>query len=82
MSVTDDIDKVIKGLQIHCHDAMWDVIFGSCSQCPYNEHEDDPDARLRCRDALIFDALDLIKRIMCAEVWNNGRYETCPKSVG
>ena len=49
-----DRKKVIKGLRQHCDGSMFD----RCGECPYYEIGDKP---FECRDALLEDALGLLK---------------------
>ena len=49
-----DREKVIKGLHQHCEGSMFD----RCGECPYYEIADEP---FQCRDALLMDALFLLK---------------------
>lgn len=49
-----DMDIAIKGLYQHCEGSMFD----RCGECPYYEIADEP---FQCRDALLMDALKLIK---------------------
>ena len=46
--------KAIKGLYQHCEGSMFD----RCGECPYYEVADEP---FRCRDALLMDALALLR---------------------
>lgn len=49
-----DMEKVRKGLYQHCEGS----IFDRCGECPYYEVADEP---FQCRDALLMDALALLK---------------------
>lgn len=49
-----DREKVIKGLYQHCEGSMFD----RCGECPYYEVADET---FRCRDALLMDALALLR---------------------
>lgn len=49
-----DREKVKKGLYQHCECSMFD----RCSECPYYEVADEP---FQCRDALLMDALAMLK---------------------
>lgn len=49
-----DREKVIKGLYQHCEGSMFD----RCGECPYYEVADEP---FQCRDALLMDAMELLK---------------------
>lgn len=49
-----DKEKAKKGLRQHCEGSMFD----RCGECPYYEVADEP---FQCRDALLLDALALLK---------------------